>query len=184
MTGLVLACPGLSRSSRSGGVDKGGASRGGAENFPGCKALKTHKTGKESRRSRTATLPPPRMDKEGKRQRRAQPWLLHRDPLLTRERDQAAEAAVLLGVVIAIDVGQPMVEERVAEAGHDARAVFPRLGAEPERVEYRLDLALVEIFEIVADRGVGEQLAGQSLGVGAPRRPALGEPGMAEVEDE
>src|SRR5271170_8399496 len=63
-------------------VDDGRRLAGRAENFPGCKALKTHKTGKESRRSGTATLPPPRMDKEGERQRRAQPWLRDRAPLL------------------------------------------------------------------------------------------------------
>ena len=56
--------------------------------------------------------------------------------------------------------------------------------AEAERVEYRLHLALVEILEIVADRGIREQFARQSFRVGAPRRPALGETGMAEVEDE
>src|ERR1700722_17156171 len=46
------------------------------------------------------------------RQRRLQPRLLHFNPPLPRECDQAAEAALLFGFVVAVDVGEVMVEER------------------------------------------------------------------------
>ena len=91
------------------------------------------------------------------RQRGPQARLRDRQAGLRAQGDQAGETALFLGGVIGEDVGEIMVEERIAEALDHAFAIGARLFAHPDRVEDGQHLAVVEIVEAGKDRGVGEQ---------------------------
>ena len=100
------------------------------------------------------------------------------------EFDQAAEPALLLGLVIGEDFGQAVIEKRIGEPLDHGLEISLRLVSHADRREHRQHFFGVERVKLRAHRCVRHRLADRQARRAALFGPNLGEIGVAEIENE